>query len=107
VVVLLHEDDALEIFCEAGGFNYMLSRIRKSNSGPPTLEDRKIAALMLEQVGLNKTANRKIMADLVVKWRDLPLWTSLFNRFGSKYLLETGIDELFRGWKEFTFQKVE
>ncbi|KAK0501477.1 hypothetical protein EDD18DRAFT_1066392 [Armillaria luteobubalina] len=107
VLMLMHEDDAPQVFFSAaGGINYGLQRLKDSTSETPTPDDLKIANLVIDRLNVENKQFAMPMSEFAIKWKDLEMWKRIVKAIAFD-LSAYGLDGLVNAWRTFTFEDVQ
>ncbi|PBK72531.1 hypothetical protein ARMSODRAFT_882642 [Armillaria solidipes] len=107
VLMLMHEDDAPQVFFSAaGGINYGLQRLKDSTSETPTPDDLKIANLVIDRLNVQNKRSAMSMSEFAIKWKNLEMWKRIVKATAFD-LSAYGLDRLVNAWRTFTFEDVQ
>ncbi|KAK0489113.1 hypothetical protein IW261DRAFT_395208 [Armillaria novae-zelandiae] len=106
VLMLMHQDDAPQVFlAAAGGINYGLQRLKDSTSETPTPDDLKIANLVIDRLNVQNKQSAISMSEYAIKWKDLEMWKRIVKAIAFD-LSVYGLDGLVNAWRTFTFEDI-
>ncbi len=104
--MLMHEDDAPQVFFSAaGGINYGLQRLKDSTSETPTPDFLKIANLVIDRLNVQNKQSAMSMSEFAIKWKNLEMWKRIVKATAFD-LSAYGLDRLVNAWRTFTFEDV-